>query len=103
MGRLEDDLVAEMQLSAKGREAEEDRLSHFIPPSQSLSERLIPYKYLNQYENLLKKDKAKAKAFFDLHSIPIPQPKVVDKHELARQMLEKVGQPIKPNELKRRI
>lgn len=104
MGKLEDDIVSHMPFSAKGQEVEDERLALFIPIAQGLSEKLMPHKYLAHYEWLLANDPTKAKAYFDICAISIPEPKTIDPFALEKKALAKLDETtkiVKP--LRRRV
>ena len=107
MAKLIDDIIADLPLSPRGQMArlkvQSNRL--LTNRSQGLSEvekRVLPWKYRNLYEIIKRRDPVEAEKFFNDWSID-PTPKPVDKYELEKKALAKLGQPTKSNKLRRRV
>ena len=111
MGKIEDrmqlalDAANKLHPSAHGVEIQTKRKQrNAAPAAEHLSEvneshLVIPPTYRNQYERLKQRDPAKAQEFWNKWAYD-PRSKPLDKHKLARIMLERVG---KDNTLRRRV
>ena len=100
------EIIEHLPLTPRGRLAENKKASQRLMSRrfERLSEvneshLIIPPTYRNQYERLKQRDPAKAQEFWNKWAYD-PRSKPLDKHKLARIMLERVG---KDNTLRRRV
>lgn len=110
MTKLEDKMTKalieanKLKPSAHGREMQTKYAKH-VPPAESLSEMnesklIFPHKYLNQYNNLKRRDPIAAEAFYN-QCLYDPTPAPANPYELEDKALAGLRREVKP--LKRRV